>query len=102
MNWIVISIPILVLGALIWIGIKAPRTISAIVLVPIAVLIASSALVSLLPGTLSNRLFFSVMGYGVLVIGLQFWCYWERRPWRVVTGLLSLSVASAAALIVAG
>ena len=73
---------------------KAPRLTSIILWAMIAAVTVSAAIAVIGPGPLRERVLWTILLFPVTWTALQFWCYWEQKPWRVVTGLIALSVAS--------
>lgn len=91
--WLIIALLILGLGLA---TAKAPRLTSALWWSTTATIFGISALAFLLPGPLRERLLWLALTTPLFWVALQFWCYWDERPWRVVSGLLVITFGGAA------
>ena len=80
---------------------KAPRLACILLWSLLAALGTSLAITAALPDTLSGRAVWLVLGFPLIWVLLQLWCYWDARAWRVIAGLFGL-IAGAGALLVLG
>ncbi|MEO0550452.1 MAG: hypothetical protein AAFZ91_11075 [Pseudomonadota bacterium] len=74
--------------------VTAPRLTSVLIWALIAAMMLSAALLLLLPINFSALAIWLTFIMPLLWVVIQFWCYWERRTWIIVTGLIVVSIAS--------
>ncbi|MGB6230970.1 MAG: hypothetical protein WBF53_12695 [Litorimonas sp.] len=74
---------------------KAPRLTSVIVWALLAAIFLTAALLMHLPGSFSEKALWLTLGVPLIWVGLQFWTYWDRKPWRVTGGLIAITVVCA-------
>ena len=78
---------------------KAPRLTSIILWSTLAAIMVSAAFGVVGPGPVRERVLWVLLLFPIPWVAFQFWCYWEQKPWRVVTGLISLSMISGAIIM---
>lgn len=74
---------------------KAPRLTSVIFWALIAAIFLTSFLLMHLPGPFSEKALWLTLGVPIIWVGLQFWTYWDGKPWRVTGGLIAISIICA-------
>ena len=94
MSPVLIGILIAVLVGLAVATWKAPRLTSILIWAMVAAVLVSAAGALMAPGAVRERVLWTIMLFPVVWVALQFWCYWDQRKWRVVSGLLLMSAVS--------
>ena len=95
MNPTIIALLILVivgLGIATW---KAPRLTSVIVWSLVATIFVGAAALIALPGNFSDKALWLTLSVPLIWAGFQFWTYWEKSAWRVVIGLVGVTIIAA-------
>lgn len=100
MSPVIISIVAIVLLGLAVATYFAPRLTSVIVWALIAAVLAGSAAMLALPFPFREVAVWMTLIVPLIWVGFQFWCYWERRSWRVVAGLVSVSALSGLTVLI--
>lgn len=72
--------------------VHAPRLTSVIIWSLIASMFLSSALLVILPIEFRALAIWMALAVSLIWVAFQFWCYWDKRGWRVATGLILISV----------
>ncbi|MEM1380701.1 MAG: hypothetical protein AAGH41_08760 [Pseudomonadota bacterium] len=96
MSPIVIGVALAVVVAIGLATWKAPRLTSVILWALVATIFLGAALLIAFPGPFAEKAIWLSLLVPVIWAGLQFWVYWERRSWVVASGLIGISLASAA------
>lgn len=87
----IVGIVIVALGVFTW---RAPRLSSVILWALVAATLLSSAILLTMPVKFSELAVWLTLVMPLIWVGFQFWCYWEKRAWRVASSLIVISVAS--------
>lgn len=96
MSPIVLIILIFVLGFIGFSTWKAPRLTSVVLWALMASMLLSAALLLTLPIEFKSLALWMALAVPLIWVAFQFWCYWDRRGWRVATGLVVISIVSGA------
>ncbi|MEL6687018.1 MAG: hypothetical protein AAFP97_05300 [Pseudomonadota bacterium] len=91
----------LIIGGIVFIAIgvatwKSPRLTSVILWALLAAIFTTCMLLMHLPGSFSEKALWMTLAVPLIWCGLQFWCYWDGKAWRVTGGLIALTVVGAA------
>lgn len=78
---------------------RAPRLTSALWWSFSACILGTATLIILLPGAVRDRLLWMAFSIPFIWVGLQFWCYWDSRPWRVASSLMLITIAGTAVVL---
>ena len=92
MSFLVFGLLAVVLTGIVIATIRAPRLTSVLVWSLTATIFVSAALLLTLPGPFSERALWLALAVPLIWAVFQFWCYWERRAWRVAAGLISATL----------
>ena len=74
--------------------VAAPRLTSVIVWSLIAAMLLPSALLVILPFDFRALALWIALAVSLIWVAFQFFCYWDKRGWRVATSLIAVSVLS--------
>ncbi|MEM6535069.1 MAG: hypothetical protein AAF613_05445 [Pseudomonadota bacterium] len=74
--------------------IHAPRLTSVILWSLLASMLLSAALMLTLPVPFRALAIWMALAVSLIWVGFQFWCYWDKRGWRVASGLVLVSLTS--------
>ena len=77
---------------------KAPRLTSVIWWAFAACILGCAALTVVLPWPLRERLLWFAFFLPFIWVALQFWCYWDGKPWRVTASLIAICITSSLVL----
>ncbi|MEO1029260.1 MAG: hypothetical protein AAFX02_09425 [Pseudomonadota bacterium] len=88
------GIGLTLLGLIVFGSIKAPRLTSVIWWALFATMLFTAALLLVLPGAFGEKALWFAMLVPLIWGGFQFWCYWDANKWRVLSGLIALSLVS--------
>ncbi len=75
---------------------KAPRLASVILWALVASMLFSAALLLTLPIEFKSLALWMALAVPLIWVAFQFWCYWDKRGWRVAAGLIVVSIVSGA------
>lgn len=78
--------------------VAAPRLTSVTIWSFFASMLSTSALLLLFPGDIRTVGIGVALAISIVWVTFQFWCYWDKRAWRVATGLILVSVVSGIAV----
>ncbi|MEM9179477.1 MAG: hypothetical protein AAGA89_07180 [Pseudomonadota bacterium] len=74
--------------------VHAPRLTSVIFWSLLASMLLSAALLLTLPIEFRALAIWMALAVSLIWVAFQFWCYWDKRGWRVATGLILVSMVS--------
>ena len=92
MSPVLIIILVVALAGVIYATAKAPRLTSVLLWSLVATTFSSAAILLTLPGPFSEKALIMTVAVPLIWAGYQFWCYWDASKWRVVSGLIAISV----------
>ncbi|MEL6243807.1 MAG: hypothetical protein AAFQ21_00575 [Pseudomonadota bacterium] len=96
MSPIILGILVVVLALIGFFTWKAPRLTSVILWALIASMLFSAALLLTLPVEFKSLALWMALAVPIIWVAFQFWCYWDKRGWRVTAGLITISILSGA------
>lgn len=79
------------LGIATW---KAPRLTSILIWALVAAILFGAVLLLTLPFEFRSLALWLSLAVPLIWLGFQFMCYWDKKGWRVATGLISISIIS--------
>ena len=94
MSPVVLGVLAAFLGLIAFFTWKAPRLTSVIWWALIASMLLGAALLLTLPLEFRSLALWMALAVPLIWVAFQFWCYWDKRAWRVATGLIVISVVS--------
>lgn len=75
------------------------RVLSITLLAFIATTLIGAGLLIGLPGSFAVRALWMTIFVPVLWAALMFYCYWDKKRWRVVVSLVALSITGGGAVL---
>lgn len=100
MSPIILVILLAILAGIAFSTWKAPRLTGAILWSFLASISVIIAVINVLPGPAFDRVMSGILFAPLVWVAFQFWCYWERKKWRVTAAMMSVTALSVAAITV--
>jgi len=79
------------LGVSTW---KAPRLTSVILWSLVAAILFGAVLLLTLPFEFRSLALWLSLAVPLIWLGFQFFCYWDKKGWRVASALITISIVS--------
>ena len=96
MSPIIIAILLIIIGLLAVSTWKAPRLTSILVWALIAATLFGAVLLLTLPFEFRSLALWLSLAVPLIWVAFQFFCYWDKKGWRVATTLIAISLVSGA------
>lgn len=87
----IVAVVVLSLAAATW---RRPRLTSVTVWALVASIFFCSALLLTLPGEFKDVARWITFSVPFIWVAFQFYCYWDKKDWRVAANLIAISIVS--------